>query len=46
MRSLPPLTSDPLYRMAGADDYDPAGIDAVVYADRAGGDGECLRTRP
>jgi hypothetical protein len=31
VRPLPPLTADPLFRMAGDDDYDPESIDAVVY---------------
>jgi hypothetical protein len=28
---LPPLKSDPLWRMAGADGFDPAPIDETVY---------------
>jgi len=28
---LPPLEEDPLTQMAGADDYEPAPIDEVVY---------------
>ena len=28
---LPPLSADPLSRMVGADDFEPAAIDAVVY---------------
>jgi hypothetical protein len=28
---LPPLSADPLFRMAGADEYEPASIDDVVY---------------
>ena len=27
----PPLDADPLWRMAGADDFEPAAIDDVVY---------------
>ena len=26
-----PLTADPLSQMAGADDFEPAGVDDVVY---------------
>ena len=28
---LPPLSADPLGRMVGADDYEPAAVDDVVY---------------
>jgi hypothetical protein len=28
---LPPLSADPLGRMVGADDFEPASIDDVVY---------------
>jgi Ribbon-helix-helix protein, copG family len=28
---LPPLSADPLGRMVGADDFEPAAIDDVVY---------------
>jgi hypothetical protein len=28
---LPPLKSDPLWRMAGADSFDPTSIDETVY---------------
>ncbi|MFV2062703.1 MAG: CopG family transcriptional regulator [Chloroflexota bacterium] len=28
---LPPLSSDPIYRMAGRDHYEPVDIDEVVY---------------
>ena len=28
---LPPLSEDPLYRMAGADEFEPAATDEVVY---------------
>jgi hypothetical protein len=31
IRPLPPLSADPLFRMAGADDFDPAPVDDVVY---------------
>lgn len=31
LRPLPPLASDPLTRMAGADDFDPLPVDEVVY---------------
>lgn len=31
MRPLPPLRSDPLWRMVGVDDIDPAPIDETVY---------------
>jgi hypothetical protein len=30
-RPLPPLSADPIGRMAGADDCEPAAIDDVVY---------------
>jgi len=29
--TLPPLESDPLWRMKGTDDFEPANIDGVVY---------------
>ena len=29
--SLPPLYSDPLWRMRGADEFEPGGVDEVVY---------------
>ena len=32
VRPLPPLSADPLARMAGADDFEPASIDDVVYS--------------
>jgi hypothetical protein len=28
---LPPLEEDPLWQMVGADDYEPADVDDVVY---------------
>lgn len=31
LRPLPPLTADPLTRMAGVDDYEPSSIGDVVY---------------
>jgi len=31
IRPLPPLSADPIGRMAGADDYEPARVDDVVY---------------
>ncbi len=31
IRPLPPLSADPLWRMAGADDFEPGPIDDVVY---------------
>ena len=31
LRPLPPLSADPLRRMAGTDDFEPAAIDDVVY---------------
>jgi hypothetical protein len=31
LRPLPPLSADPLWAMAGADDVDPASVDDVVY---------------
>ncbi len=31
LRPLPPLSADPLGCMAGADDFEPAGVDDVVY---------------
>lgn len=29
--TLPPLDSDPLWRMKGTDDFEPVGVDDVVY---------------
>lgn len=31
LAELPPLDSDPLSRTIGADDFDPAPVDEVVY---------------
>lgn len=31
LRPIPPLEEDPLWRMVGADSYEPADIDEVVY---------------
>ena len=31
LRPLPPLSADPLHRMAGSDDFEPAPVDDVVY---------------
>jgi len=31
LRPLPPLSADPLARMVGADDFEPAPVDDVVY---------------
>lgn len=31
LQPLPPLNVDPLSRMAGADDFEPASVDDVVY---------------
>ena len=31
LRPIPPLEEDPLWKMAGADSYEPADIDEVVY---------------
>jgi hypothetical protein len=31
LRPLPPLSADPIGRMAGADNFEPAPIDEVVY---------------
>jgi hypothetical protein len=31
VRPLPPLSTDPIARMAGADDFEPASVDDVVY---------------
>jgi hypothetical protein len=28
---LPPLSADPLWRMAGADEFDPGPVDDTVY---------------
>ena len=28
---LPPLADDPLFQMVGADDFEPAPLDVVVY---------------
>ena len=31
VRPMPPTTADPLWQMAGVDDYEPADIDDIVY---------------
>ena len=31
LRPLPPISSDPLFRMAGRDSFDPEPVDDVVY---------------
>ena len=31
LNPLPPLSADPIFRMAGVDDFDPAPIDDIVY---------------
>jgi hypothetical protein len=31
VRPLPPLSADPLMRMAGVDDFEPAPVDDTVY---------------
>lgn len=31
LRELPPLSADPIGRMAGADDFEPVAVDATVY---------------
>jgi hypothetical protein len=31
LKPLPPLSADPIGRMVGADDFEPAAIDDVVY---------------
>ena len=31
IRPLPPLSADPIGRMAGMDDFEPAPVDDVVY---------------
>lgn len=31
LQPLPPLSADPLQRMAGSDDFEPGPIDDVVY---------------
>lgn len=31
VRPLPPLTADPLFRMAGDDEFEPEPVDVVVY---------------
>lgn len=31
LEPLPPLATDPLARMIGADDFEPASVDDVVY---------------
>lgn len=33
VRPLPPLSADPIFRMAGVDDFTPAPVDSVVYGD-------------
>lgn len=34
LKPLPPLEADPLWQMVGADAYEPADVDAVVYGPR------------
>lgn len=31
LKPLPPLSADPIGRMAGTDEFEPAAIDDVVY---------------
>jgi len=31
LQPLPPLAADPLWRIVGADDFEPAPVDEVVY---------------
>ena len=31
LKPLPPLSADPLGRMVGADDFEPASVDDIVY---------------
>lgn len=31
VKPLPPLEADPLWRIAGADEFEPEPVDAVVY---------------
>jgi hypothetical protein len=31
IHSLPPLSADPIARMVGADDFEPAPVDDIVY---------------
>jgi hypothetical protein len=31
LESFPPIESDPLWQMAGSDDYEPEPVDEVVY---------------
>ena len=31
IRPLPPLSADPIFRMAGVDDVEPVAIDEIVY---------------
>jgi hypothetical protein len=31
LRPLPPLSTDPVFQMAGADDFEPSPVDDVVY---------------
>ena len=31
LNTLPPLEADPLWLMVGSDDFEPAGVDGVVY---------------
>ena len=31
LQPLPPRSADPLHQMAGADDFEPAPVDDVVY---------------
>jgi hypothetical protein len=36
VQPLPPLEEDPIWQMVGADDYEPADIDEVVYGPAEG----------
>jgi hypothetical protein len=35
LRPLPSLEEDPIWQMAGVDDYEPADVDDVVYGPKS-----------
>ena len=36
MKPLPPLEADPLWQMVGADDFEPVGVDELLYGPLTG----------
>jgi Arc/MetJ family transcription regulator len=35
LRPLPPIEEDPIWQMAGRDDYEPANVDDLVYGHKS-----------